>query len=163
MKKLFLFLSLAVLSVGLNSCSKDDSPESSSTSSTPSSVQVTINGVAKTFNTVVVNQETHTQGGETITELTVSASINNSADEVITFMVYKGDVGSDAIYSFDYRKNGKIYNSYNSGSLSFSTIIQTNSNNKIVGTFSGGLSYWNNDTQEYEMANTGSGAFNITY
>lgn len=162
MKKLFLFLSLATLSVGLNSCSKDDSSDSNN-NATPSAVQVTINGTSKTFNTIVVDQDNYTLEGQTYTDLNVTASINNSATEMITFSIQKGDVGADAIYNFEYVKDGKTYNSYNSEGFSFSTITQTNSNNKIVGTFSGGLSSWNNETGVYDVATTSAGTFNITY
>lgn len=163
MKKLFLFLSLATLSVGLNSCSKDDSSDSSNNNSTPSAVQVTINGASKTFNTIVVDQDTYTEEGHTYTELIVTASINNSATEMITFSLIKGEVGADAIYGFEYIKDGKRYNTFNSEGFAFSTITQTNSNNKITGTFSGGLSAWNNDTGVYDVVTTSSGAINITY
>ena len=162
MKKLFLFLSLATLSVGLNSCSKDDSSDSNN-NATPSSVQVKIDGVTKTFNTIVVNQDTYTEGGQTYTDLRVSASINNSTTEIITFELGKGDVGTNVIYSFEYVKNGKTYNSYNSSSQAFASITQANSNNKITGTFSGGLSFWNNDTQAYESVTTSEGTFNVSY
>lgn len=151
-KLLLLFLSVAALS-----CSKDDD----NGSSTPGgSIVATINGVQKTFNSVVVNSETFpAQGTEpAYTELTVTGQIGNATTDVLTFYLDKGEVGSDAIYHFEYVQNGLVYES------NLTSVVQTNNDSKqLKGNFSGTLSHWDNDLQEYTTMPVTNGSFDIQY
>lgn len=132
MKKLFLFVAVAGLAFSLNSCSSS----SSGGSSPGGTLTAKINGVAKTFNTVVVSENVQGAGtADEYTELTVTAAIGTSTTEFITFYLDKGDLGSDAIYEFYYTKDGVIYNG------SWATNVTTNNNSKkIVGSLSGTFS-----------------------
>lgn len=142
-----------MLAFSMNSCSSDDNSDSNS--GTPGgTITAKINGVSKTFNKVVVNQETFTEDGETYTELIVTGTIGNSTDEVISFDLDAGDLGAQAIYAFSYKSGSNAY--YYNGQV-FNTVVQTNSNNKLVGNFSGNLG--NNDGS----VTFADGAFDITY
>ncbi|NBL64904.1 hypothetical protein GV828_06790 [Flavobacterium sp. NST-5] len=136
MKKLFLFVSAIGIMTTLNSCSGDDDSNSNPGQNTGGSISVKINGVSKTFNNVVVDKDTFVEDGETITELGITGTIGNSATEVIMFGVEMGDVGADATFSFRYLNGTNQY--FDNGELS--SVVQTNSNNKLKGNFSGRLS-----------------------
>jgi hypothetical protein len=152
MKKLFLFVAASALAVSLNSCSGDDS-----SSSTGGSITAKINGTTKTFDNVVVNEESFpNEDGGTYTELTVTGTIGNSASELITFSLEKGDVGSEAVWSFNYTANGQTY--YDNGQLN--TVVQTNSaSGKLKGNFSGTLQSGNSAT----TITIADGSFNFSY
>lgn len=160
MKKLLLFVAVATLGL-TTSCSSDDDGGGNGGSS---ELKVTIDGVQKTFNTIVVDKETFTDvGGDSWIELTVTATINNDPSEMITFYVDEGDTGAYAIWSFDYTKNGVNYSTWQGGST-FSSVVQTNSNGKLKGTFTGSLlGDWSNENQEYTTIQTTNGSFNISY
>ena len=152
MKKLFLFVAVAALTISLNSCSSSGSGGSSP----GGTLTAKINGVAKTFNTVVVNENVQNAGTvDEYTELTVTGAIGTSTTEIITFNLDKGDLGSNAIYYFTYTKDGEFYQG-----TSMATNVTTNSNGKkLVGNFSG-------DVTNNSFTNTltfTEGSFNIQY
>ncbi len=159
MKKIFLFV--AALTLSLTSCSSDDNSGGNGGNGN-SVLKVTINGVQKTFNSVVVNKNTETYDGETWVELRVTATINNDPSEMITFYVDEGDVGAYTIWSFEYSKDATSF-STNGGDITFSSVVQTNSNGKLKGTFTGSLSSWSNQNQEYTYITTTNGSFDISY
>ncbi len=149
MKKLFLFLAASTLA--LTSCSKDDDGGSS----IGGTITVTIDGQAKTFNTVVVNEEVLNDG---YTELSVTAAIGTSTSEIINFDMEKGDLGSDAIYSFTYTKDGVIY-----FTSSFSSNVTTNNDSKkLVGNFSGTMTGFSGSGEPVNVVFT-NGSFNVQY
>jgi len=154
MKKIILFVALATLGMSLNSCSSDDSGSSTQ----GGTITVKIDGVSTTFDNVIVNAETFEDGGETYTSLDVTATKGTSTSEIITFYTEKGEVGADKIWSFTYVKNGEQYNS--NGELT--TVIQTNGNDqKLTGSFSGTVSYYDGgNVQEVVLTD---GSFNIKY
>lgn len=150
MKKLFLFL--AVSSLVLNSCSKDDDGKKIG-----GTITVTIDGQTKTFNNVVVYEEVYNAGtADEYTDLLVDGSIGNSTNETITFELEKGDTSSNSIYFF-YEKNGVIY-SYNGMT---STITTNNNSKKLKGNFSGTMSNFSGpEGINLEFTN---GSFDIQY
>ena len=151
MKKLFLFVSAVALTVMLNSCSSD------SGSGVGGTITMKINGISKTFNTVVVYE--NTLGEET--ELTVMGTETDATGSV-TFLLRKGDVGANVIYYFEYY-NGLIYYDYSG----FSTSVTINSTgNRLAGAFSGTLlGYYDNGggtTDSMSVAIT-NGTFSVQY
>ena len=158
MKKIFLFIATATLAFSMNSCSSDDN--SSDSGVIGGTISAKIDGVSKTFNTVVVNKQTITEDGETYTELVVSATIGTSTEEIITIALDAGDVGAEAIYSFSYLNGGNTFNSY-LGNLS-STVL-TNSNNKLKGNFSGTLKTYNPSNGAEITKTLSEGSFDISY
>lgn len=153
MKKLFLFLAASTLA--LTSCSSDDD----STPSIGGTITVTIDGVAKTFNTVVVNEEVYDAGTvDEYTELTVTGVIGTNTNEIISFGLEKGDVGANAIYFFSYVKDGVSY--YNT---SVTTNVTTNNDSKkLIGNFSGTMTSFSGTGQNVDLVFT-NGSFNIQY
>lgn len=128
MKKAFLFLlSIMVLTI---SCSSDDSsePQSDDAVEGSRSITVTIDGVTKTFNTVIVNGDWGISGQT----LQVEASINNSPLEILQFYIYSGIIGSNVIASVNYTTNGTNY--YASP---IQHVITINNESRFVGSFVG--------------------------
>jgi hypothetical protein len=148
MKKLFLFLAASTLT--LTSCSSDDDGGSS----IGGTITVTIDGQAKTFNSVVVDEEVYDDG---YTELTVTGAIGTSTTEIITFNLDKGDLGSNAIYYFYYTKNGVTY--YGTGISS--NVTTNNDSKKLIGNFSGTMSDISGGGNDDAVFTNGS--FNIQY
>lgn len=155
MKKLFLFVAVTTLGL-MTSCSSDDNKGGNGSGS--AELKVTIDGVAKTFNTIVVNEESYTDGGETYVELEITATINNDPSEMIVFSLDEGDLGASAIWTFYYIKNGESYYHYN-----LSSVVQTNSNKKLKGTFSGSVAKWSNEDQQNIYVQLTNGSFDISY
>lgn len=132
MKKLFLFVSIVVLTTCLNSCSSSDD----STASTISSITLKIDGVSKTFNTIVVNQNEYNSGtADEYTELLIRTS-ETTPSEYLRLLIVKGYLGENVPCSFAYINNDSEYANYN-GLFFVNTTV--NGNNKIKGTFSGML------------------------
>ncbi|WP_395045604.1 hypothetical protein [Flavobacterium sp.] len=153
MKKLFLFITVSVLTLSISSCSKDDA-----TPSIGGTVTLKINGTAKTFNTVVVDEQVYEAGTvDEYTELTVTAAIGSSTTEIITFYVDQEDLGSGAINGFSYSNGSTLYTSFSS---TLNTNVTTNSTGKkLAGNFSGTLTDFNTGNS---VAIT-EGSFNIQY
>ena len=149
MKKLFLFLAASTLA--LTSCSSDDDGGSS----IGGTITVTIDGQAKTFNTVVVNEEVYDDG---YTELSVTGVIGTSTSEIITLIMEKGDLGSGAIYSFNYTKDGVSY--FDSGMSS--NVTTNNDSKKLIGNFSGTMSSFSGSGEPINVVFT-NGSFNVQY
>lgn len=149
MKKIFLFLAAASLS--LASCSSDDGGSSNG----GDSVTFKVNGVEKTFNTVQVEEVVWDEGTpDEFSQIEVTASMNNSPTEFVTFSVEPDGVGADALYDFRYTAAGDQFYSYDS----FVSIVQTNTGSKLRGTFSGTLNSGGEATKTIT-----EGEFNISY
>lgn len=118
MKKLFLFLSVAVLTFSLNSCSSDDS------SGGGEKITFKINGTSKTFTNIDVYEA---NGEKYITGYIGSA---NDPSEVIFIEADANNTGS-AIISVEYYDNGDDYD----GGLNAN--ITVNTDTKFKATFSG--------------------------
>ncbi|MEZ4853287.1 hypothetical protein [Flavobacterium sp.] len=150
MKKILTLVT--ILSLFTISCSKDDDSSSSNTKF----VKMTVDGVEKNFDTVIVNEETYDVGtSDAYTELTVTATIGTSTNEMVVFIVEKGDVGSDVIYSFVYKNGSTEYR--NNGDLN--TNVSTNSSNTIKGNFSGEVLDFSTDVTK----TINNGSFEINY
>lgn len=151
MKKLFLFLAASALA--LTSCSSDDDGGSS----IGGTITVTINGQAKTFNSIVVNEQVFDAGTPNeYTDLTVTGTIGSSTDEIIVFELEKGDLGANAIYFMTYTKNNNTYFG------DFSANVTTNNNSKVLkGNFSG--TFFDNGGSGSNEAVFTNGSFDIQY
>lgn len=155
MKKLIYFLMVTVFT--FSSCSNDD--DSGSIENPKNSyLKVTIDGVEKTFNSIVVNKK---KDEFEVDVLEVTASINNESSEKITFSLKDGQIGSDAISGYGWFMY--IYNNKSYQEESFSHIISKNSDNKIEGTFNGKMHWYNNDTHNYEYKVFTKGELKINY
>ena len=148
MKKILTLVT--ILSLFTISCSKDDD---STPTSTTKFVQMTIDGVEKNFNTVIVDRDTYNAGTtDEYTELVVTATIGTSTNEMVVFRLDELDLGSDAIYSFTYNNGSMQY--YNDG---VNTNVTTNSGNKITGNFSGNI------TSGSDTKTISNGSFEVNY
>lgn len=146
MKKILLLVMVSVLT--LSSCSKDDDNAGSD------SIKMTIDGVAKSFNNVTVTQQN--EGSDVY--LTVMGTVGTSTTDIVTFDLYRGDVGADAVDSFGYNTSGQSY--FDDSALT--TAVQTNSGGKLKGTFSGTLEGFDSNFNTVTIAVT-NGTFNISY
>lgn len=122
MKKAFLFF-IASASLAFTSCSGDDDSGSSS----QGTASMKIDGVLKTFNTVVVNEEI--EDGVTIKTFTISN--NGSPIEMISFEVEGESVGADQMDYFVYHASPHFAN--------VGSNVSVNSDNTFKATFSGYL------------------------
>lgn len=148
MKKLFLFI--AMLAIGFSSCSSDDGNKRSE-------LKVTIDGVQKTFNTIVVNKENGSYEGETWVEIGITATINNDPTEMIMFGVDEGELGGLAVWGFEYEKNGVDYDDDDDN---VSSVVEINSNGMLKGTFAGTISGNDDEGNPVEVHFT-DGSFKI--
>ncbi|MET0758848.1 MAG: hypothetical protein ABWZ56_00395 [Flavobacterium sp.] len=148
MKKIFLFMLVSLLTLSLNSCSKDND-------STPagSSLTMKVGGVQKTFNTITVNEIPY----DDYVDLIITASNNGSTSEFVTFGIGKGDMGAGHSWGFEYTLNDVVYTE---GDVirTISSNATANSDNKLVGTFSGTVTSGDNATIELSQ-----GSFDISY
>ena len=143
MKKLLLFSAL-VFALAFQSCSDD--------SDTPRSVLTArVNGVDKVFNTVNVEVQPY----EGYTDLAVTASINNSPVERISFVVEQGKLGLDASWYFAYFLN----ETWHPKMPGFQTSVTESTEHKIIGTFAGQVE--TSDTGE--IVTLENGKFNVYY
>ncbi|RTY89368.1 hypothetical protein [Flavobacterium sp. GT3R68] len=151
MKKVFLLMLVAGLTLPFNSCSSDNN-------STPGdSVTMRVGGVQKTFDTVAVTQTPYTQDGVDYVDLTIVASMSGNPDETVTFGAAKGFTGTGNSWGYSYLLNSVEYNEDELNNPMNSNIT-VNSNNHLVGTFSGPLTSSGNASVDITQ-----GTFDITY
>lgn len=155
MKKLILFVSVAVLTFSLNSCSSDSDSDSTSVGG---KITFKIGSQTKTFNTVIVDEDVFNGGTvDEYTELTVVGTTGNSSAESVTFYLYKTDLGSDAIYYFEYFDGTDPFADQNG---TFNTNVTVNNNSKkLKGTFSGTI----NGPANGSPLGITNGSFDIQY
>lgn len=152
MKKVFLLMLVAGLTLSFSSCSEDNN------NSTPGdSVTMRVGGVQKTFDTVVVTETPYTQDGVEYVDLLVVASMSGNPDETLTFGGGKGYTGSGNTWGFYYRLNGVEYHEDELANP-LSSNITVNSDNHFVGTFSGQVTSSANTTVDIT-----EGTFDVTY
>lgn len=157
MKKLFLFTILSALTISLASCSgDDDSGTVNNGDQTGGTVSFKLNGVQKTFNSIQVTREPY----DGTTWLTVTASENGNPTEFVVFAGPEGQTGA-AQLQWSYTVNNATYSQagMNNDMYFINTIIETNSNNKIKGSFTGSLT--NYDFSSHLTFTDGT--INITY
>ena len=155
MKKISLTLVTIFALILTTSCSSDD--DGGQQNQGTSELKVTIDGAARTFNSIVASHST--EGGD-VTDIT--ATINNSTADVISFYAY--GTGANQMQNFQYQKDGVLYSSFNnSGSANFVSVVSENTSSRFVATFSGALETYNNDTQEYETITLSGGSITANY
>ena len=147
MKKIILLVVLTTLGMSLNSCSSDDSGEK--TQSLPlnpvGTISFKVNGATKTFNTFIMKED-----GQF---LDITATIDSSIADIIKIKIDKDELGTNVIYDFRYIKNTVNY--YRDGN--FVSLITTNSNRQIIGSFNGQISDFGTDLT------ITNGSINISY
>ncbi|WP_452220462.1 hypothetical protein [Lacinutrix salivirga] len=153
------FSLLAVFALVFTSCSSDD--DNGGGSSQVSELKATINGTALTFNTVVVDKETYTEGTETYTELDVTATIGTDTSKIFSFYLEVGDLGADALDYLYYVDNGVQYSSFNS--QNFNSVVSVNDGSNFAMTFSGTLTGYDDNTGETITITIENGSITAAY
>jgi hypothetical protein len=143
---LFFAFNLIVLS----SCTSD-SPEP-----IPPSVIASIDGVVTHFNTINVDPQTYTDGDYTYTDLKVTASIDNSPNLRLSFVVEKFRTGPDAFNYFAYFFNETAHDKL----PGFQLHVSDNTGHHLKGTFEGQVQA---DDEAAEIADIEQGTFDIVY
>ncbi|GAB5564554.1 MAG: hypothetical protein Wins2KO_16170 [Winogradskyella sp.] len=144
MKKFFISVFVVAMSVITFSC-ESDSNDDDGNGSNEANLTVTIDGQQITFNSLIV--ETYSYDG--FEEHSITATINNGTDRIITFYVYGGDLGADGLEDFDYTFNGFDYYQYGcQNTFDFTSIVTVNNGSRIEANFSGTLCGWDNATQQ---------------
>lgn len=156
MKKAFL-LFVATAALTLTSCSGDDSP------STPKeledltpvgTVTMKVNGVEKTFNTIVMNVQVSESSGEKY--LYFTASQNGSATEMISFGTAEGVVGAGQMTGIECFTGGvQAY-------TDFATNVLVNNNEVYKASFSGSYTTWDQSLQNPTTTTVTEGNVNIS-
>ncbi|NMH28672.1 hypothetical protein [Flavobacterium silvaticum] len=138
-----LFLSIAFSGLVLSSCSND----SSDSEHRNTIIELTVDGVAKTYTSADVDsQNIPAEGGEPA-YIELSATVQNvTATEVFFFSTPQGETGLEAAYDISYTYDGTIYYGDNSGG-GFVLNITENSPNYLKGTFNGTMVSGNGDTE----------------
>lgn len=157
MKKILALVCTFILI--LTSCSSDDNGGNNDNQGT-FPLTVTINGVQKNFNSIFVDEHVYSDSEGSYTELTVIATINGDVSELIHFSVRKNSgTGAIGFESFAYTKNDVVYSPFAINEGVYYLDVQTNSNNKLKGTFSATVG--NSETTTIiELTN---GSFDISY
>lgn len=153
MKKIFLFLVFVSLGI-LSSCSSDDGGGSGGGSGSGNKINMKINGTQKSFTSVDV--ESIYNPVDDYTDLEVTATISGSTPIILEMSLEKDNTDAGSVYWFQYIENGTYYQP----SDSFTISITQNSDNKLIGSFSGTL------TDSGDPMNTiavTEGTFNIKY
>ncbi len=153
MKKILLFIMIAV---GLSSCSDDDN--GGSNFSDEGVVSLKVGGVTKTYNTISVIKDVWQDGNDQGTLLTVTASQNGSASEMVTFYVAVGDTGAGMIVALNYTADGHDYGQINE----LSSNVTTNSNHRVVANFVGSA-YIDDQNGDFVSTDITDGNIDFTY
>jgi hypothetical protein len=147
-RTLQLFLALTVLL--FCSCTSD------SPAPIPPTVVALIDGVETHFNTINVDQETYTDGDHTYTDLKITASIDNSPNLRLSFVIEKYVTGPQAFYYFAYFFNETAHDKL----PGFLLDVTSNTGHHVKGTFSGQVQA---DDEAAEIADIEEGTFDIVY
>ncbi len=128
MKKIFLFLALAIVVFSINSCSSDSKSDKAT-----GTISFKVNGVQKTFNSIHFSEKTYLEGtADEYVGVGIHTDPDNNYDSV-NFSFIKGDM--DHIFLFTYIKEGDMGHDPIDG---FSFHITSNGDDKkLIGTFSG--------------------------
>jgi hypothetical protein len=154
------FLLLALLALGMSSCSKDD--DTAAQDPDPvfvdgGSVVMKVDGATKTYNTIAV--DTQLDDFNEPVYIDVTASQNGSATEFVTFQLGVGEVGANHLSQIQYTSNGVQDNFW----TSFSSNTLINSNHRLKTNFAGVLERYNSETGEYTTTAVSDGVIDITY
>ncbi|HEX9981068.1 MAG TPA: hypothetical protein VGB50_10950 [Flavobacterium sp.] len=115
-----------------------------------------VNGTTHMFNTFHVTEETQTEDDYTFTDVTVTASIEQSPDRLIAFIAEKNLLGTEACWYFAYIEDGHVFEKVDD---SFVFDVHESTPNRIRGLFSGQLK----STETGEVINITGGGFDIFY
>lgn len=143
------------------SCNKDDDEPAAPTIPTiPNFVKMTIGGTQYTFDHFVVETQTVTEPDFSYVDLKVIGTMANDDTKEIIFNLEQDVTGSETIYYFYFRDNEVEYE-YDAEvpNPAFATNVDINANRRIIGTFSGTLSNFDN-TANVAVQN---GSFDVTY
>jgi hypothetical protein len=121
MKKLFLFVAAATLTLSLNSCSKDDGGGDT--------LSMKIGGVKKSFKVDVIESD------ESVTLLGYTGSTSNPT-EILTVDIEPGATGAEAVNSISYTDASDVTYFDNVTNSS----VTVNNGSSVKGTFSGSMS-----------------------
>ena len=158
MKKFFLNVFLLTGLVLSTACSSDDDGGNSGAAD---QLVVTIDGETLTFTTILVDEETYTDDGETYTELYVTATIGTDVSRIIQFDLEVGDTGADALYYFQYTVDGQSY-FYNFDDA-FNAVVTVNDGSRLTMTFSGDLEGYDQEAQENVSITLSNGSIDVAY
>lgn len=154
MQKIITLLTVATLL--FSACSKDNKDKNDDKK--PSELIVTIGGVKKTFNTIIVApNDAYEEPAKDII-----ATINNNPNELIEITLGVGKTGTNALISFRYFDGTNEYFDESINGIPFSMIVQENTGTKIKGTFSGQVARWDN-VSDFIKKNMTNGSFEINY
>lgn len=161
-KKIISFFCMMLLTLSVTSCSKDSASES--TTQTPTSnvskMTLTVNGTTKNFNTFSVSNQTTTNGDYVV----LTASQNGSATDAIEFTILKNQTGLNAKISVHFYYNGHDYfDSIIGDPYELALNITQNNTAKIIGSFSGQIAYFDNNTSSYVPVTITNGTFEYYY
>lgn len=129
MKKPLLLMAFFAIFIFL-SCSEPDKTEYK-----PSVVKATIDGVPYVFNTINVQKRTYTNNDNLYSEITVTASIDNDPQFLLSFIVTEYELGAQASWYFSYFLYETAYPKMDD----FVHEVTFNNGNTIKGTFEGHL------------------------
>ena len=152
MKKLLLACTMMAVLV-FPSCSSDDDSNNNNNNSV---VTARIDGVEYNYNTINVDTETYTDGGQTYTDVIVTASIDNNPNNRISFIAEQGVLGLDASWYFSYFLNDTAHPK----TENFQVNVTQSTNNRLVGTFAGDVQA---DVEPFDIIEITNGTFDITY
>ncbi|WP_204345993.1 hypothetical protein [Psychroserpens algicola] len=159
MKKFFLNLFVLTGLVLSTACSSDDDGGNGGGAS--DELVVTIDGQTITFNSIIVDEDTFTDDGDTYTELDVTATINGDSTRVIQFGLEAGDTGADAVYYFEYTVEGETY--FYGFDNSFSSVVSINDGSRLTMTFSGTLYGYDSESEEPVELMLQNGTIDVVY
>jgi len=171
MKKLAYTLFTLLLIV---SCSSSDDDGNNNNISYDKAT-VTIAGSSKNFNIAVVQESTNAIdfGSTQNPALIVSLSSTQNTDEILRFIVTKNEVGAnivDEMTFVDVRNNYYRYSTVvvncptcPTDPATLTSLVETNANSTLKGTFTGTLSYFNSGTNTYESVDLTVGNFDFNY
>jgi hypothetical protein len=150
MKKIiFKFIILVSLTVQ-TACSSDDS------NAPIQKLEITINEETLVFNSVVVDRLGSNE------ERFFIATINNSTNNIISFLADVGEEGFDIVKSFTYSTNGRLYK-LSQSSDNFIDSVTINNNARFTMSFSGRLSTYNIESEMYESIDITNGKLDVEY
>lgn len=153
--KIASILFITLISLNFASCGSDDTPNDDGIQDLTSEISVDINGNNVVFDTVVIGE--YEDNGTNYRS--VSATIGNDTNTLMTFAIPINQTGSDLFYDFYFVQNGKSYFEINTF---LNNVIITNSDKKLTGNFSGDVQY-NIDGQNFETLTFSNGSIDLNY
>ncbi|OIQ21643.1 MAG: hypothetical protein BM557_02265 [Flavobacterium sp. MedPE-SWcel] len=149
MKKLFLFLTVSILTLSISSCSDDDSnaTPNNSTYIATGSVTINIDGNLLTYNNIII-----TSNGAS--DINITASQDGSSSEFLTFSTTLGNVGAGVI------NNLQIVSADYEQIVGYTSNTQINGNNTLQSLFTAELI---TPGGGFDNPVTGQGTINIAY